>query len=249
MEIDLSKVVLLLLAVLPGYVARRGSDRVRPRAERKLGATEEVASFVILSAIVHVVLAALLLGIYLVVESLKRHTLSLGASAYLSLPPSELWKNLNSVSALWFVLYFLLSLIVGRCLGLIFGLLDAWAWRENLFNRLGLVDTRLGRFWSRKIDRYLLSNSPILYKILLPQLDETNKEKTVYVEIDLKGDQGSITGRVVSFSTSNDEESHKLIFLQDVYKKDAASKNYQKLPADGMLLDLADALTVQVKQV
>jgi len=43
MDFDLSKLVLLVLAVLPGYLARRGSDRVIPRTQRNKGATEEIA--------------------------------------------------------------------------------------------------------------------------------------------------------------------------------------------------------------
>jgi hypothetical protein len=47
MDVDLYKVALFILAVLPGYLARRGSDSVLPRTQRKTGATEEIAEFLI----------------------------------------------------------------------------------------------------------------------------------------------------------------------------------------------------------
>jgi hypothetical protein len=53
----------------------------------------------------------------------------------------------------------------------------------------------------------------------------------------------------MSFSVANDEESHKLIYLEDVYRKMPGSSQYEKLDADGMLVDIADALTLQIKQV
>jgi hypothetical protein len=84
---------------------------------------------------------------------------------------------------------------------------------------------------------------------LFPDLDANGDRKDVFVEAELKDDQGSITGRVASFSIANDEESHKLIYVEEVYRKAAGSNHYEKLDADGMLLDVADAITIQIKQV
>jgi hypothetical protein len=54
---------------------------------------------------------------------------------------------------------------------------------------------------------------------------------------------------VTSFSIANDEENHKLLYLKGVYRKLPDRSQYEKLDADGMLVDIADAVTLQIKQV
>ena len=249
MEIDLSKVVLLLLAILPGYVVRRGSDKVLPRSDRKPGATEEIAYFVVMSAVVHILLILLLFLLSIPAAWFAHRPPFADVSVWFCLNTLDLSQRMHGLPAGYCFLYFLASLLGGYFLGLFSGLCGVWPWREQLLLKLHLAESGLGRFWSRHFDRYMLSGTPILYKLLLPQLDEHGEERTVYAEIELRGGHGTITGRVISFSTQNDEEPHKLIYLRNVYKKENSAAQYQKLPADGLLLDLADALTVQVKQV
>jgi len=249
MEFDLSRLVLLLLAVLPGYEARQGSSSVLPRSDKKPGATEEVASFVAMSAVVHLILIVTFVILAALYSVLYCHLPASSLGAWLATKPDDLWAWQRQIAVVWYFFYFAVSMIAGRAIGMLIGLLGASSWNEQLFRKFKLVDTRFGRFWSRHVDRFLLSGPPILYSLLLPQLDAEGKEKTVYAEIELKAGKGTITGRVISFSTSNDEEPHKLIYLQEVHRKNTSEGPYQKLPADGMLLDLADTLTIQVKQV
>lgn len=71
----------------------------------------------------------------------------------------------------------------------------------------------------------------------------------MFVELQLKENRGSVTGVVAGFSIANDEESHKLLYLKDVYQKSSGRSMYHKLDVDGILVDMADAVTVQIKQV
>jgi hypothetical protein len=60
MEIDLSKILLLVLAVLPGFFALRARKSI-VRSLHNRGATEELAEFLVYSVLVHLALAMFLL--------------------------------------------------------------------------------------------------------------------------------------------------------------------------------------------
>ena len=249
MDIDLSKVVLIVLAVLPGYLALRGSDRVIPRTQRKKGATEEVAEFLIFSVAAHSVVA-ILCGLFgILAGDLYEHSVWFFIGDWLQLPPADLLRRLGAMPAGYLAVYLFCALAVGWLLGLGRGLLDAWRPVEQVARRLGIVNSPVGRFWSRYVERFFIAGRPIIYDALFPDLDEHGDPKVVFAELILKENQGSITGRVASFSIANDEESHKLIYLEDIYRKGPGRANYEKVDTDGMLVDMADTITIQIKQV
>jgi hypothetical protein len=249
MDIDLSKVVLIILAVLPGYLARRGSDRVIPRTRREKGATEEVAEFLIFSVLAHFFLALLYGCFWMLAGLLYRSSAMFFIRWWLPLSPSELLKKFSELPSGYLAIYLFLSLGIGWSLGLGRGLLDAWHTADWISEKLGIENSRAGRYWTNHIERFLITGRPIIYDALFPDLDDKGKRKDVFVELVLKENQGSITGRVTSFSIANDEESHKLIYLENVYGKIPGNNQYEKLDADGMLVDIADAITLQIKQV
>jgi hypothetical protein len=249
MDIDLYKVVSIVLAVLPGYLARRGRDRVIPCTQRKKGATEEVAEFLIYSVAAHFILLLLYCVFWILAGFLCRQSALFFIAGWLLLAPSDLMKKLDGIPAGYLVLYLVLSLGMGWFLGLGRGLIDAWHVAELVAGKLGFENSAFERFWAKHVERFLITGRPIIYNALLPDLDETGGRRDVFVEIDLKDNQGSITGRVASFSIANDEESHKLIYLKEVYRRKLQDAPYEKLDADGMLVDFADAITVQIKQV
>ncbi len=248
MDIDLSKIVLIVLAVLPGYLARRGCDRVIPRTRREKGATEEVAEFLIFSVLAHFILALLYGCFWIIAGLLYQSSAMFFIRWWLPLSPSELLKKFSELPSGYLTIYLLLSLGIGWSLGLGRGLLGAWRTSEWVSEKLGIDKSWLGRFWTNHIERFLITGRPIIYDALFPDLDDKGKRKDVFVELVLKENQGSITGRVTSFSIANDEESHKLIFLEDVYRRMPGSNQYEKIDADGMLVDIADAITLQIKQ-
>lgn len=249
MDIDLSKVALILLAVLPGYLALRGSDRFIPRTQRKKGATEEIAEFLILSVTAHTLLAFLYSGCGIIAGLLLKHSALFFVGDWLRLAPSQLLRKLESVPCGYLAIYLVLSLGIGWLLGLARGILDAWHTVALIANKLGIENSSLGRFWFRHFERFLITGRPIIYDALFPDIDTNGEQKDVFAEFVMKVNQGYVTGRVTSFSIANDEESHKLVYLKDVYRKSSDSGIYQKIDADGMLVDLADAITVQIKQV
>ena len=71
----------------------------------------------------------------------------------------------------------------------------------------------------------------------------------VFVEIELRDEQGFYSGQVSQYAIVKDEEPHKPIVLIDVWFKQNRQSEYTKIDTDGILLDLADAIAVLVKQV
>jgi hypothetical protein len=249
MDIDLSKVLLIILAVLPGYLVLRGSARVIPSTQHKKGATEEIAEFLIFSIVAHFVAALLYSVIWMLVGQLSQKDAWYYTRGWFESTPSGVLSASAKVPVIYLAIYLLFSLCVGWLLGLWRGLFDVWHPIDHIAKRLGIVNSRVGRIWSQHVERYLITGRPITYDALFPEVDEYGVQKEVFVELVLKENQGSITGRLVSFSIANDEEVHKLLYLEDIYQKRVGASSYAKLDADGMLVDLADAAMVLIKQV
>jgi len=246
---SISQIAIVLLAILPGYLARQGSCRIIPRTQRKMGAMEEVADFLILSVLAHLAAATILLATAALLSTLLKIPFHFNVDYWLQLSLSNLITSVGQLTALQASAYMLLAMLAGWTLGVVRGLLEASNLLELIIKRIGLRYARLGRFWSLHVERFLISSRPIIYDAVFPDLDQNGSAKTVFVEVQMKANSTLLTGRVLGFSIANDEEPHKILYLGDVYKKESPLSAYNKLDADGLLLDLADALTIQVRQV
>ena len=249
MDIDLSKVLLIILAVLPGYLVLRGRARVIPNTQRKKGATEEIAEFLIFSILAHFVTVLFCGATWMLVGQFSQGDAWHYTRNWINFTPSGVLSALAKFPAIYLAIYLIFSLGVGLLLGLLRGLFDVWHPIDHIAKKLGIVNSALGRLWSQYVERYLITGRPIIYDALFPEVDQYGVQKEVFVELVLKENQGSITGRLVSFSIANDEEIHKLLYLEDIYQKQVGAGLYAKLDADGMLVDLADASMVLIKQV
>lgn len=74
---------------------------------------------------------------------------------------------------------------------------------------------------------------------------------SVFVEIELRDEQGFYSGQVSQYAIVKDEEPHKPIVLIDVWFKLTREETYKEITQTGvsLMLDLADALTVSVRQI
>jgi xanthosine utilization system XapX-like protein len=239
MDIDFSKIVLIILAVLPGYVALRSYGNVAPRSLRKRGATEELAEFFVYSTVAH----GLLISILCLLAT------PAAMNAWLHLSPRLFVTEIGNIPTINLFFYFIFSLVAGWIVGIGWGLLTVWHPARRVIERLGLLGTPVHRIWYQLVGRHLLSDRPIIYDILSPETDETGRPKLVFVEAELKGSKGIYTGLVKAFSIIPDEESHKLICLEQVYHKATPEAEYSPLAIDSMLLDLADTIALRVRQV
>jgi hypothetical protein len=81
-----------------------------------------------------------------------------------------------------------------------------------------------------------------------PALDH-GTTKSVFVEVEMKEGLGFYSGQLSQFAIVKDDEPHKPIFLIDVWFKKERSDDYESVETDGIMIDLADAATLLVKQV
>jgi hypothetical protein len=72
---------------------------------------------------------------------------------------------------------------------------------------------------------------------------------SVYVEIECKDRRGFYSGQVSQYAIVKDEEVHKPIVLIDVWFKSTLESEYERVETDSIMLDLADAVAIRVKQV
>ncbi len=94
----------------------------------------------------------------------------------------------------------------------------------------------------------LLGERPIIYEVLNPELDH-GTTRSVFVEIEMKDRLGFYSGQLSQFAIVRDDEPHKPIFLIDVWFKKERDDHYEFVVTDGIMIDLADAATLLVKQV
>jgi len=65
----------------------------------------------------------------------------------------------------------------------------------------------------------------------------------------MKDSAGFYSGQLSQFAIVKDEEPHKPIYLINALFTKNLSDAYQEVAADGVVLDLADVVQLQVKQV
>jgi len=249
MEIDLSKILLLVLAVLPGYFALRARKSIGSRSLHSRGTTEELAEFLVYSACTHLALGVLALLVLVAGGFVLRHDARFFLRSWLFLPVDEAAKRVLRVPAYAPLIYLPLSFACGWAIGLGRGLMTVWRPWNEIARWLGVrEDSAIGRRWSRWFSRFLLAGGSILYDVLFPETDGSGESKLVFVEAVLKDKEGTYSGQVEAFSVLRDEEPHKLLYMIDVYRKQDGEAEYERLEVDGVLIDLGDVLTLSVRQ-
>ncbi len=138
--------------------------------------------------------------------------------------------------------YVFLSFAVSHWLGLAYGM-----WR----GKAPITTFALRRaVWLQKLGiTGLLGEKPIIYEILSANVAEDGTEYTVFIELEMKDQLGFYAGQLSQFAIVRDEEPHKPIYLIDASYRRTLADDYEPLQGDGVLLDLADAAQVFVKQV
>jgi len=91
----------------------------------------------------------------------------------------------------------------------------------------------------------LLAELPIIYTVLNHNIDDG----VVFVEVEMKDALGFYSGQLGQFAIVKDEEPHKPIFLIEVWFKKERNDAYFPVETDGIMIDLADTVTLLVKWV
>jgi hypothetical protein len=138
MEIDLSKILLLVLAVLPGYFALRARKSVGSRSLHSRGTTEELAEFLVYSACTHLVLGVLILLALVVAGFALHHDQKLFLRSWLLSPLDETAERVLRVPAYVPLIYLPLSFVCGWAIGLARGLSTVWRPLNEIARWLGV---------------------------------------------------------------------------------------------------------------
>ncbi|HZL28407.1 MAG TPA: DUF6338 family protein [Acidobacteriaceae bacterium] len=241
MKIDFSTIFLLIFLVLPGLFSRRSQNSVAPKSLEDLGATEELAEFVVQGLSVHLLIAAIcfwfmaLLGFFRWCDWRVYFRL-------LDSSDPELWMKHHASEAIFcFAAYVLMTFLVGHLLGLFIGVwrlhrpVTSYIWsRFDWMRRFGIAGS--------------LGERPIIYDVLDPELDKSGNPSIVFVEVEMKSELGFYAGQVSRYAVVKDSEAHKQIYITETWFKLLRNDDYVKVDAEGILLDLADVATLRVKQ-
>ncbi|MHB1701725.1 MAG: DUF6338 family protein [Acidobacteriaceae bacterium] len=246
MKIDFSTILLVIVAVIPGLFAQRSRNLIAPRSFAAQGAAGELAEFVALGIATHGVLAYFA-AILLVLLGLIFHC---GAFCFFRLidswHPGE-WCGTHSTETFLLALtYVFLSFFVSHLLGLAYGI-----WRLNSPFTTVLLGNRhwYTKWLERRGVRGILGEHPVIYEVLNEKLDGNGIPRIVFVELEMKDGLGFYSGQLDQFSIVKDEEPHKPVFLINAWFKKERTEIYKRLEADGVMIDLADAAILQIKQV
>jgi len=243
LKIDISTVLLVILCIIPGLFAQRSRNLLCPRSFDPQGASAELGELVALGISTHGVLVCIgalllfLLGVCLHLEpGYFFHKIdSWSVSQWSASRPTE--------TILLATLYVFTSFAASHALGLVYGF-----WRRQ---RSPITKALLRRssWLKRRGITALLGEQPIIYEALNPKTNAAGTAYLVFVELEMKDNAGFYSGQLRQFAIVKDEEPHKPLYLINALFTRTLSEAYQEVAADGVLLDLADVVQLQVKQV
>jgi hypothetical protein len=242
LKFDVSTILLAIVAVIPGLFAQRTRNQLVPRSFAPQGASAELAELVALGVATHGVLAFVSASVLFFVGWIHKGSPDYFFAKLDSLILSQ-WFSQHLVEACLIAsAYAFISFFVSHWLGFLYGIL-----RSNSFFTTRLFSKAT---WLRKTFGVtgLLGERPIIYEVLNPALD-SDGTKSVFVELEMKNGLGFYSGQLSQFAIVKDEEPHKPVYLIDVWYKKERNDDYVPVETDGIMIDLADAVTLLVKQV
>lgn len=242
MKFDFSTILLVIVALVPGLFAQRTRNQLVPRSFAPQGASAELAELAALGVATHGILALLAAIALFLIGWLRKGDPDYFFSKLDSLLTGP-WcsQHLVEVSLIAFG-YVIFSFFFSHWLGFINGLLRL----KSPFTTLLFARATWLRRWFGV--EGLLGERPIIYEVLNPALDH-GIAKSVFVEVEMKDGLGFYSGQLSQFAIVRDEEPHKPIFLIDVWFKQNRIDDYKSVETDGVMIDLAEAATLLVKQV
>jgi hypothetical protein len=242
LKIDFSTIVLIVLLVAPGLLARKSRDILVSKSFEDQGPTTEIGELVTLGLFPH--LLVLFTGLVVLLASgLLFHRRPFRYISFLDSKTCEVWCRNHRVEAIaLFLLYVLVSLITGYLLGFLLGWLKLrhpireWIFSKDRFRKM-LVPLRIFS---------VLDESPISYEIFSRPSLAAGKEQIVFLELELRESAGFLTGEVEQYAIVRDEEPHKPVVLRDAWYRATKAEEYERLDSSRTLVDLSDALVVNV---
>ena len=92
----------------------------------------------------------------------------------------------------------------------------------------------------------LFEERPLSFELFSGEAVNRKTDLIYFLEIQLRDEKGFVTGELAKYAIVKDEESHRPVVLRDAQFKLTAGDTYTPMEGDRVLIDLADALLVQV---
>lgn len=227
-------ILLLIGFVVPGLIAQRAKHSLVPKPLEPLSATAELGEFVGISLVDHLVLASAY--VLLVRSWFPEYALSV-------------WECFHRYGLTWAVAshywlaasYVFISLPLGYVLGLIYGWVALTQPLRRFLTRENSITSRFLRLLGIPT---LLVERPIVYDVF----DAGRLDRYTFLELEMKDERGFYSGLLAEYALVPDQEPHKLVYLQQVQYRATRTDVYEEIESDGMLLDLADVLTLRVRR-
>jgi Family of unknown function (DUF6338) len=234
MTLDITGVVVFLLAVMPGFVAQQSRHSLVPRPLESKTALEETGDYVLNSFFVH--LFSLLFFHEYLARFKPQCLLSFG-EAVLS-HSLFIWTYDHRYLALGYLCF---TLIGGFALGLFRGYL---ALNQPVRNKLA------HRPWFRGILERLhipsfIEEGPVWYDVLREQ----QTGELTFMQVKMKS--GCFyTGELERYGILKDSEKNKDLFLVNVYFRGSSLAPYETMACRGVLLNFSEIEAIEViKQI
>ncbi len=231
MTFDVAGLLVFLLAIVPGFVAQQTRHSIVPRSVLQKTVIEETGDYVLNSVFIHVSLLGILRLLLAVVNPALVATMDAAVKQGRLLQWA--WDHHYVI-----LLYFLVSLVAGVFLGLLRGILSL-----NQPVRKFFVDREWGRSVLIRMGVFsFLQEEPVWYGVLR----QTAKNELTFVQVKMKDNGGFYTGELKNFAILGDSERQKDFYLVNVHYRAADESRYSPLNVDGILLNFADAESLQV---
>ncbi|HEY0785467.1 MAG TPA: hypothetical protein VGD62_06310 [Acidobacteriaceae bacterium] len=228
--------------MVPGLAAKKSRRKIIAPTLESTGPATELGELVALSLTVHLILLAFasVAAVGAGILRAQAPLFYLHAADGLDLAA---WDAGHRAEAILLAAgYLCLSLVVGYLLGILSG----WLQLSHPFLHFIEANPRLTSGLRGLNIFSLLEERPLSFELFTGESVSRGTDLIFFLEVQLREDRGFITGELVKYALVRDEEPHRPVILRDAQFKATADKAYHPMEGERILIDLADALLVQV---
>jgi hypothetical protein len=190
LKIDFSTIALILSLVVPGLVAKKSRRKISPQSFESTGPATELGTLVALSLSVHLTLLALF-----AVGALTSGLLSKGSAFfYLRIADQFDYPSWDNAHRFEIVLILASYLCLSVMTGYVLGILNGWLELNHPLSRLVESSPFLTTHLKRLGIFALLEERPLSFELFSGEAVNRKTDLIYFLEIQLRGDKGFVTG-------------------------------------------------------
>ncbi len=233
LDLDFSGLLIFLVLVVPGVIARKARDAITPRSLKPQSAVAELGDYVLDSVFVHLLLLAVTGG-----------ALAVAARSFFDQLGGDLAANSLSDVVVRHPRLAFSYLLLSFPAGYVFGFVRGWQiMRQPIRSRMFENGATRRLFGALGITSFLAEN-PVWYDVFAQQ----RRNQNVFVEVEMKEGHGLYTGLMKAYGILDDSEKCKDFYVVQPYFRSRASDPYDPLNCDGVLLNFVDVASIRIKK-